>query len=64
MMAPNSHFGKWAVFYRISNRKVNFLAARKTSSTAAAESAPFGGLTRSGALLLARCVHLIMPSPL
>ena len=62
MMAPNSHFGKWAVFHRISNRKVNFSAARKTSGTAA-ESAPFGGLTRSGALALACCVRLIMPSP-
>ena len=38
MMATNSHFGKWAVFHRISNRKVNFSAARKTSGTAVVPS--------------------------
>ena len=36
----------------------NFFPAARQTSGPAAESAPFGGLTRSGALALARCARL------
>ena len=58
MIVRISHFGKWAAFQEIANREVNFSAAPKTSGTAA-ESAPFGGLTRSGVLALARCDSIL-----